>query len=101
MLVKGALYCEIDISSEEAIKGLYKKFGIGDCNSIYEVREENGIKGVYRGIDISHHGSSQFNYTLIHEGEEAIEVFEALQILKEKYNKVLEEKENNNKTKIK
>lgn len=97
MLVKGALYCEIDISSEEAIRGLCKKFGIDDHNSIYEVREENGIKGVYRGIDVSHHGSPQFNYTLIHEGEEAIEVFEALQILKVKYNKVLE----TNKTKIK
>lgn len=100
MLVKGALYCEIDINSEEAIKALCKNFGIDDHNFIYEVREENGIKGVYRGIDISHHGIPQFNYTLIHKGEEAIEVFEALQILKEKYNKVLKEKENN-KIKIK
>lgn len=42
MLVKGALYCEIDINSEDAI-----------------------------------------------------EVFEALQVLKEKYNKILKEKDNN------
>lgn len=100
MLVKGTLYCEIDINSEEAIEALCKSFGIDDPNYIYEVREENGIKGVYRGIDISYHGIPKLNYTLIHKGEEAIEIFEALQILKKKYNKVLNEKENI-KTKVK
>lgn len=91
MYVRGKMYGLFDIDSDEIIEALLKEFGI-EAGKNYCVEIKNGIPGIYYYKDISIHGSPEFQYTLIHKGEEAIKVYEILMFLKNNFSKVLENK---------
>lgn len=96
MLVKGTMKCEIEISSKEAIKALFQRFGLKYCDIYsYSIREINGVKGIYRCYDSSlYYGNLYYEYILVKEGEKAIEIFNALCLLNDTLeNYLLEEKE--------
>lgn len=83
MEVRGTLWGVFNIAPEDAIYELarnfahdeYKNNTLGTCRA----EDRDGVKGVY------------FEGILIYEGEEAIEVLNALKVLKNLYCKVIEE----------
>jgi hypothetical protein len=93
MEVKGKMSCKIEIDSSEAIGGLLEDFGIKPYGQ-YSVEEIDGIKGIYTYRDVSVHGSPEWEYTLIREGERAIQIYEALRMLEDCYEDFLKEENN-------
>ncbi len=88
MLVTGKKECQISIENEEAIDALLENFGIQkDLN--YSVRTIDGVEGIYFSYNTAYHGSPDIEYALVHKGETAIKIFEALMLLKELYDEYL------------
>jgi hypothetical protein len=93
MEVKGIMACRVDVNEKDFFSALLERFGIIEGRrSYYSVDEVNGVRGIYCWKDTSYHGSSDWQPTLIHEGEEAIAIYEALKLLESKYTEYLDEK---------
>ena len=98
MVVKGNLLVDVDISLEEAFKVVVASFGFadryGNLNEDLIVldktdkRNTTGKLGLFQVVDVSYHGSCDYEYRLLTHDGEKIRNFEYLEELI-KYSKKL------------
>jgi len=80
----GATHHEVMVDVSDVLRKLRIRLGLADrFGEAYDLTNHNGIEGIYKIEDISHHGSPTWEYTLITDEESEIKAFECINYLLE------------------